>query len=736
MKTKILITLAAVLLMSACGFNDAHLMEIHELGYMVEEGSDVIPAEGGSLRLRIYSNGLVSISPKGTMPQWAQIDCVSLSGDATVTVTMDPNPGFERSVEFVALLDGGVKEMTFSVRQHGCAYIFCENPYASVRGAVAGEVSYAIDSNLPVEDLVVKVAYVLGTEGWITSTGFDGDVLKVSTEVSDATTPRKAILSVNLKDTADSCAVNLYLTQSSSSDEMGTVVPFAELRSAATAQGAVMGQFTLLQGVVVSDYRSANMEQNPVLSLEEAGEMTNTKVSNGTRSNVQQVVDTTATLRTAYVQSPDGMYGFKLVFDEPKDNVLAFGSAVTIDLEGASVIREENPERYTIRGLAGRNVLESASGTVVDKVRKISELTDADINTFVSLQNVEFPVKEGSYTDVRDNNALYSEVNANTTTNTGQHYFFMDGYATTLVDDQGCVICCPVNMLCRWRRPSEGIPQGSGTAKGIITFNEITRYGDAGRYQFRVVDETGFEGLKGGASNWNTLACWDKGSLTASAGSVALACELPRATIADEHSYKSINSATSRTDGISDTYRSIRVNSSIKDWYNWDGTRITGYNGMLFSFSPEDISGESLLFTFRFYAGRVGTGSTYVAFPSHWCVEYSVDGQTWKLAQNGDLSGNDYVHLRAISTMHFVMNGYTYRPSTHYALGPTGHSFIIPGNEVFGKEGVMIRLRPYDNVMSSLYPMTFRDDLEHAVVTSATEATNYVSFQDIILSYR
>ena len=57
-------------------------------------------------------------------------------------------------------------------------------------------------------------------------------------------------------------------------------------------------------------------------------------------------------------------------------------------------------------------------------------------------------------------------------------------------------------------------------------------------------------------------------------------------------------------------------------------------------------------------------------------------------------------------------------------------------SELFGKDNVKVRIRPYDNVMSSLYPHTLFDDLEHAKVTSATEVTDYVSFQDIILSYR
>lgn len=736
MRNNIFALAAAMMMVVACSLhNDADFIEIHELACVVDDTLSVIPAHGGSLSFRIYSNGKVNIRAKESMPEWASISATEVFNDSTVTVTMQANTGFERTLEFVATLEDGIKECFFSVPQEGGAYVFCANPYASVKGSAADETSFVVESNIPQEQFVVGVSYLSGSGEWVTSTAVENNVLKVKTAANPESLPRKAQILLNMKDAADSCGVKLFLTQSSSTDAMGQEVSFSDLRAKASVEGAVMEQFALLKGVVISDYRSANMELNPVLSLEDAGDMSNANVSKTTRDNIQQVVDTSATNRTAYIQALDGSYGFKLVFDKSQDNVLSFGSVATIDLGGTVLFREDNPERYVIKGLAGINVVSSEEGSVVEKVKTIAELTDADIYTFVSIPDVEFPVKGGSYTDVRDNNALYTEVNANTTSKTEQHYFFMDGYATTLVDVQGNVICCPINMLCRWRRPAEGIPQGNGVAKGIVTYNDITRYGDAGRYQLRVLDETGFEGLNGAPSAWNTIASWEKGVLTATTGSAKLVCEKDGATITDEHSYKSIISATSKTCGISDIYRSIRVNSSIRDWYKWDGDEITGYNGMLFSLSTADLSGQNVLFSFRFYAGRVGTAETYKAFPSHWCVEYSLDGENWTYAQNGDLSGNDYVHLKAISTMHFTLNGYTYRPSTHYSLGATGHSFVLPA-DAFGQDNLMIRLRPYDNVMSSVYPHSFTDDLEHAFVSSATDAVDYVSFQDIIISYR
>lgn len=742
MMNRIFLAAAALLMLSACGFGDVQFAEIQELGYVVADTVDVIPAEGGSQKFLIYSNGKVSIKPKDVLPQWARLDVTEVEGDDTVTVTMDANGGFERMIELVAVLEDGIKEITIPVRQYGSAYIFCANPYKQVKGSVPTEVLFEVDTNIPEAELVTGVTYLSGSEGWVRVEEIKDKTVKAFVSASVDAAPRKAQLMVNLKDAADSCGFSLFITQASSTDQMGQEKTFAEVRSMATAEGVAVEPYTLLKGVIVSDYRSSNMEHNPVLPLEKAGDMANTNVPASLRSEIKQVVDTTASLRTAYMQSPDGTRGFKLVFSDPSDNVLTFGSYVTLDLGGAVVTREDEPERYTISGLTGMNLIESVPGSVPERLKKIGDLTDEDMYTFVHIQNVEFPVKEGSYTDVRSNAALYGEANAQnlSVANPPTKYFCFDGYATTLVDADGKVICCPINMLCNWRRPAEGIPQGSGNAKGVITYSDITRYGDAGRYQLRVLDQTGFEDLKNGASNWTVLAQWDKAEkedyFMASCGSdrAKLACEKTGRSIGQEHSYKSISAVTEKTCGISDEYHSIRVSSGIKGWYEWEEDKIIGYKGMLLTLSTKDISGSSMLLSFRFYAGKFNELSWLHAFPSHWCVEY-LDGQEWKLAANGVRSGKDYVHLKGLVTSSLTLNGFTYLPSVQHALGATGHSFALPA-EVFGKEELKIRIRPFDNVMSSLYPVTFTDDLEYAQVRASTDVTDYVSFQDIILSYR
>lgn len=288
-------------------------------------------------------------------------------------------------------------------------------------------------------------------------------------------------------------------------------------------------------------------------------------------------------------------------------------------------------------------------------------------------------------------------------------------------------------MLCTWRKPEAGIPQGAGTAYGIIVHNELKRYGDAGRYQLRVVDEKGFADLAG-PSGWNLIAGWDKGVLAASYGSASMICEKPDAEITAKHSYKSTTAQTKSTCGISPTYKSINVVSPVCDWYNWSEGKVTSYNGIRMDFSTAGMSGTEMMVAFRFYAGNPSIASSFQAYPSHWCVEYSVDGGEYKRAENADLSGQPYVHLRNITFTKISIGSYSTPTTTSTALGASTHAFCIP-SDVFGREKVSVRIRPYDTVMSALPPV-FTGEIENSNVTEHSDINDNVSFQDIFIRYR
>lgn len=733
-------------LVTGCSLDDADYVLIEELDYVVlaEDGSFVkdngtytVPSEGGSVSFRLLANAPVTLVPRGGMPQWAETEQLSFDGDGNFTVKMEQNDGFRRGVVFDVYLKDSDKKMVLVAKQEGLVPVLeCASPYKTVKGNEDTEVGFSIRTNIPSDEIDVTAKYFSGKNGWMSGIDFDGELLVLSASANPDDVSRKAGVILQFTDGWNQPhKVELFLTQSSSAGMFGKPLTFEELRAKSTDIETVISEDYTITGIVISDYRSPNMEENPCLPEDMANGIVNTNVSQSTMNNVMQVVDTTASRKTAYIESEDGRLGFRLVFDDMADNTLAFGTRMTISLAGTALIRESDPVRYTISGLGKENMLESVPEVEVpQRVKKISELTDDDMYTYVGISGVEFPVKEGSYTDIRENHALWSSVNDLTVSLTdSKRYFYMDGFANLLVDDAGKAICAPINMLCTWRKPAAGIPQGAGTAYGIIVHNEIRRYGDAGKYQLRVVDEKGFANLTG-QSEWNLIAGWDKGVLAASYGSATMTCEKPEATISAKHSYKSTTAQTKSTCGISPTYKSLNIVSPVCDWYGWSAGKATSYNGLRMDFSTAGISGNEIMVAFRFYAGNPSIPSSFQAYPSHWCVEYSIDGGEYKLAANADLSGNPYVHLRNIAFTKVSIGSFSTPTTTSTALGASAHAFCIPA-EAFGKDNVSVRIRPYDTVMSAL-PSVFTAEVENSNVTAKSDISDNVSFQDIFIRYR
>ena len=725
----------------SCNLDDAMYVEVQELDYAFvteggtytkEEAAGVVPAEGGSLSIRILSSGDVTVST-GEIPSWASMEGkTAFSGDQTLVFNFGPNTGFRRAVILTASMDG-MQPLQIIAKQAGTvAYMHCDSPYKSAKGSSDSSVSFPLDTNIPFGEITIGTSEDWIGKPTIAATGVTANVTKSTLNAS-----RKATITLSYTDGwNETLTETLHITQASASDVFGTPISFAEIRSMAISEGKKIEGDYSLTGIVVSDWRSANMEENPVLTLDAAGEFRNFGVSATVAETVQQVVDTTASRRTAYLENEDGTLGLRLVFKNAEENRLVFGTRLTVSLDGAVITKENDPDRYTLGALTSDNMLESETGAAVPvKEKNISELTDNDIYTFTSLRGLEFPVKEGSYTDIRENHALYSAVNDNSVSQTDtKRYFYMDSFANLMVDGEGKAICAPVNMLCRWRKPEGGIPQGAGNVNGIIVHNTIKRYGDAGRYQIRVVDETGYAGLTG-ESPWRIIAGWDLGKAEPSYGEASLASEKARASMTDQHSYKSLIAGTKRTCGISDTYRSIHLFGPITGWWNWNEEgEITGNNGLTMEFSTKGLTGEEIMVAFRFYAGRTGTATTFQAFPSHWFVEYSIDGAPYIPAANADLSGNPYVHLRSIATYTLQYGSYKIPTSVNAGLGASSHAFCLPA-EALGKDNVKVRIRPYDTVMSAI-PSLFTDEIESSSITAQTRASDYVSFQDIFIRYR
>lgn len=407
---------------------------------------------------------------------------------------------------------------------------------------------------------------------------------------------------------------------------------FEELRGCVGGRETVtLPQGTEIEGIIVSDYRSANMETSPQLDFKS--------------------VELGLNFRTAYIQSLDGKYGFRVVFNSVYDNRFPRFSHVKMDLGGAYLTEEQDPERYTISNVVGAfvTVLEEKA-QVAPKVRHIGELADSDLYTFVTLADVEFMSKEGSYTNVHEKRVLRTYINAFKTSADGP----IDGSGLLLKDNQGDDIFMPVNTKCTWRRRGDRVPQGVGYVDGVLVHTVLRRYGDIGRYAIRPADEKDIRIPMDAASSYETIVEWNwdrnydvalnferqglqewisgeafdpdrvlpdvgQGYLSTTAGA--------RMRLDNEWNTRCVQDGNDPGAGARE-WSVLRLNSDTKDWYVFDGDRIVGANAVLVETSTMGYEGRGVSFEFTFCAGNCSADLSW-GFPGEWQVAYSVDGRNF-----------------------------------------------------------------------------------------------------------
>ena len=207
--------------------------------------------------------------------------------------------------------------------------------------------------------------------------------------------------------------------------------------------------------------------------------------------------DITAGQTVAYVQTLDGKYGFCLNFDSADENILKRGDKLELALDNLKITRIDSPVRYEISNispshLTANGIVDGQQSAIVAKEKSISELTDADLYTEVTLKAVEFLVKDAAYvmgfasagmTGVLDdaNPAKAAAVKAQ--------------FATMMQDEKDDAIYLLINSACAWARDlTNGIqvPQGVGTAKGVLVHSDYKAYSNLGKYQLRPYDASSF----------------------------------------------------------------------------------------------------------------------------------------------------------------------------------------------------------------------------------------------------
>ena len=522
-------------------------------------------------------------------------------------------------------------------------------------------------------ELTSSVTYEGSQKDWISNVTTTTEALSFDVTDNETKEARTAVIKVELA--SKGIAVELKVTQGIKTRQYS----FEELRAVLPSAGEQAFEGDFFEGVIVADAGQKNMETNPMTSATS--------------------YDDNESAITNYVQSLDGKYGMRLKFATAADNTLKKGDKVKISLAGATLVREDNPVRYTLRGVNANTMTVEENVQLTTRQKTIAELTDEDVYTWTTLKDVEIAFSYGSYNNIRTS---WLGFDANVANRQNLDY-------RILMDSSHSTINMLVNSDVEWYMTDNGVPQGSGDISGVIV-STTTSYHDAnllGKYQIRplelsdiVLGDTGFS---------EKLVEW-------------FSVDTPKATLSGN-----IFSATlgdGKMEGVNPNQTTSYLNFTGKNEnakaFRYDGVwwdTATGKAGdtVKWTFSTSSCSGKKLVFVFNAVLGKL-TEDKYGQAPVNWNVEYS-------------LNGTDYVLIKKIFIRPLP------KKSTDLTVLPSAadeYCIELP-LEVSGQENVTIRLSASDDTT-----IDFATGEYTAKVTFKPDTKNkgqYIRFGAIAVKY-
>jgi len=705
-KTSIFVfTALAVLLCQSCDKNHFDVYPPDELG--MEEYDYYVEADGGDINVIYLSNksGNISLVNKAD-ESWVQLGHNSFEFDGSLPVHVLPNDGFRRRAEILFTTD--TRKDTVSVFQLGAVddRFYVSESTVTVYNGVDELNAIPTDFAVPLDEIKVEVR-ISGSDEWIKDCRLSTDKFTFSTtDNTDKLYTRKGLISLSYLDGWRNLQIaNINVVQARADNNIGTVFTSEQLRSLATVEGYELPDDALIEGYIVSTNDGGN-----------AGDAQVEDYQGGTG-----YIDYTLTERTSYLVSEEG-YGFRLI--SKVGNPFTRYSRILLGIGGAVVSRTaEEPVCYTIEGFNSTNLFECSdvTSTLPRKEKSITELTDDDLNTLVTIKDCEIAMRKGPFTPVNEGYASLCGYNR------------LAKYPLLIRDIKGGSMYMFTNMTCTYRRNGETLPYGSGDITGIVVhepYYSFEKDGNIGRYQLRhLVREDielksdfkdNFSGLitefryakfpgefdhpklgdnailatKGNGEMCHTYGAVDNFSPTyfyiGECGNnkkndklnhykEGVGIELDEGGIYEPWVTNHTESAQN-TDGKGWYKDKLKISWSNKYW--WDSSKDRGYCWLV-NFSTEGISSDMVSMQFAMY-----NNSQQARSPRYWKAEYSLTtfncspeyDEEWQLI--GEFTVPDVAIWAS--------------QNDWQTLGTRVYDFKLP-TEILGQESVSIRLMPRNN---------------------------------------
>ena len=416
----------------------------------------VVEVDGGIVDIPVYSNGSYHIDVLSDNAGWLKLTMPSkLEENGYIRAECDFNESFRRQVVFTLNSDVDSRVDTVLFRQKGLksAMIAIDNMSLQAKGA-GGEESFDIQTNIPSEEIVKTIRYSSEGDSWlhaltIGGEGDSGRTVSFSTDPNPSEdVPRMARVNLAFTDGwGESVSLSFNVIQRTSTEEVGREVSMSTLKYETVQSGKMLGEFVIVDGIVVSNKENRNAGDNEQLT--------------------PSTIDYSLDQRTIYLESPDGKEGICLIAETPDDNITKPYQRVQVLLYGTMPKLYEDPSYLVVSGITAEMFVSQKDGESFDvpaKAKYIRELTEDDIFTYVTLKDVEFPVRKGDLVPVNEGYTIA----------TGAHR--LAKYPRLVRDINGDDIYLYTNTVCSFRNSGDILPYGSGTLSGVLVHERFPRF--------------------------------------------------------------------------------------------------------------------------------------------------------------------------------------------------------------------------------------------------------------------
>lgn len=440
--------------LQSCGLDEPADIPLVELGAPTK--NFVVEADASTVEIPVYSNGKYHIETINNA-DWVALSALEGENDGTITAEVSFNEEFKRMEGIIFCSDIDSRRDTVYIKQKGQieATLSMENTSIILPGA-AGQSTSPVVTNVPFEYMKVNTIYSdENNAGWLEDIVIEEDprggsnctFLITAAANPEEVSPRTASVDVSFTDGwGDKVQVLINIVQRNAKEGLGRVLSFDEFLEEYST-GKEITEYVLVDGIVVSNKESYNAGEN---------EQTTTSA-----------IDYSICQKTVYLESLDGRHGVNFLTVTEDDNNFAQFDKVQILLHGITLNMKENPVRYEAKGLLKSMVVSQVKGSKADvpvKEKTIGELTDDDIYTYVTLKDVEFPIRKGSICPVNEGYSL------------GTNAHRLAKYPMMMRDINGDVSYLITNTKCVYRSNGRRTPYGSGKVSGVVVHERFSRY--------------------------------------------------------------------------------------------------------------------------------------------------------------------------------------------------------------------------------------------------------------------